>query len=253
MNDKIRETFAGIQAEEELKEHTKAFLSQKTNGYRRSLFLNPRHVLAVVSCMLILLFGGRWLYFTPTATISIDINPSIELGINRFDRVISVESYNDDGETWMESLDIRNMDYNEAVRQILADEHLLLLLSDDALLSITVIGSDEAQSSEILSGMQSCTAGKKNTYCYSAHAEDVEEAHALGLSYGKYRAFSELQALDPEITAEEVQNMTMREIRDRIALLSQEAESGSPQKGNRQQSPHGCGNGRRRHGASSVS
>ena len=30
---------------------------------------------------------------TPTAYISIDINPSLELGINRFDRIVSVEGY----------------------------------------------------------------------------------------------------------------------------------------------------------------
>ena len=47
----------------------------------------------------------------------------------------------------------------------------------------------------------------------------MEAAHEAGLSYGKYQAFLALQALDPSVTAEEVQGMTMRELRDRIAAL----------------------------------
>ena len=38
------------------------------------------------------------------------------------------------------------------------------------------------------------------------------------ISIGKYRAFLELQALDPSVTPEEVQKMTMREIRERMVL-----------------------------------
>ena len=52
------------------------------------------------------------------------------------------------------------------------------------------------------------------------HSEEVEKAHESGLSYGKYKAFLELQKLDPTITVEEIQSMTMREIRERISQLS---------------------------------
>ena len=51
------------------------------------------------------LWGGTWLYFTPTMEISVDINPSIELGVNRFDRVISVDGYNEDGQALAQLLD----------------------------------------------------------------------------------------------------------------------------------------------------
>ena len=30
---------------------------------------------------------------TPVSAVSIDVNPSIELGVNRFDRVVAVEGY----------------------------------------------------------------------------------------------------------------------------------------------------------------
>src|SRR5699024_12320720 len=57
-----------------------------------------RALIPAIACLFLLFFGGRWLFFTPTATISMDINPSIELNVNRFNQVIGVQSYNDDGE-----------------------------------------------------------------------------------------------------------------------------------------------------------
>lgn len=55
--------------------------------------------------------GGYHLYFTPTSIISMDINPSIELEINRFDKVIGVDGYNEDGENLVESLHMLNENY----------------------------------------------------------------------------------------------------------------------------------------------
>lgn len=74
-----------------------------------------------------------------------------------------------------------------------------MLLSDGEIMAIAIIGKDSAQSEEIFSAIQSCTAEKSNTYCYAARAEEVQAAHEAGLSYGKYRAYLELQALDPTL------------------------------------------------------
>lgn len=61
---------------------------------------------------------GSWLYFTPTAAISIDINPSIELEVNRFGRVLSVTGYNDDGRVLADSLPIKHLGYADAAEQV---------------------------------------------------------------------------------------------------------------------------------------
>lgn len=57
-------------------------------------------------------------------------------------------------------------------------------------------------------------------YCHSASSEGAAAARELGLPCGKYRAFLELRKLDPDITPEEVCNMTMRQIRELIVDLS---------------------------------
>lgn len=54
---------------------------------------------ALAVCLLLLLSGGGyWVYFLPTAKIDIDINPSVALSINRFNKVLSVEGYNAGGQ-----------------------------------------------------------------------------------------------------------------------------------------------------------
>lgn len=252
MNDKLIETFDRIHADEELKNNTRAFLAKKTREYKKAGIIKYRRLVSAAACLLFLLLGGRWLYFTPTATISIDINPSIELGINRFNRVISVNSYNDDGQDLADSLKIRFADYTSAVQQIMDNKDISALLSGDGVMTIVITGPNGNQTTKILSGVESCTKNQGNTHCYCAHAEDVEEAHAMGLSYGKYMAFLELRALDPDITPEDIQDMTMREILELKDLLSSGSDDGSNNgsendtqiNSNGGNGHHGGGNGR---------
>lgn len=225
MNRAFKELFDPIKADEGLKERTQAFLAGQTWDYshtRAEKRRRPAYTLAACACLLLVLLGGHWLYFTPTAEISIDINPSIELGINRFDRVVCVSAFNEDGHALADTLDVKYKNYTQAIEQLLDQESVTALLSDGEVMTITVVGSDGAQSASILSGVEACTAGHHNTYCHAATSEEVAGAHESGLSCGKYRAFLELQRLDLDITPEAVQNMTMREIQDLVDSLRAE-------------------------------
>ena len=226
MRDHLKCAFHKVHAEKQLKDNTKAFLYEKTNGYTRVKPAYRRRLIPVVACFLLFISGGYWLYFTPTVAISIDINPSIELGVNRFDKIVSIYAYNSDGQILADSLDIKYRDYTDAINQILTSESISDLLSDDEIMTIGVIGSEDERSATVLAEIESCVNGEPNAYCYYANSREVEKAHELGLSYGKYRAYLELQSLNPEITAEDVQNMTMREIRDLIGALSDDDDTG---------------------------
>lgn len=245
MNSTFKELFGPIRAEEQLKDRTKAFLAKKTQRYTGADEKSHRyHVYtAACACMLLFLLGGGWLYFTPTAKISIDINPSIELSVNRLDRVILVDGLNEDGQELSRALDVKYRHYLEAVEQILNCDRITALLSDDEVMAITVIGSDGQQSAKILSDVELCTADQSNTHCYFARPEEVAAAHEAGLSCGKYRAFLELQLLDPDITPEAVQGMTMREIREMIDRLTADGENGASSSNDQGNGHHGHGEG----------
>lgn len=244
MDRKLKEVFQQIQAEDELKNNTKVFLQQKTQGYTKMRTTTRQYFVyaAACVCFLFMLFGGRWLYFTPVAQISIDINPSIELSINRFDQVISVNSFNKDGQELVKSLNLKIKNYTDAINQIMNDEKIMQLLSNNEIMTITVTGADGKQSSRILSNVETCTAKRRNTYCYLASSEEVSEAHEMGLSCGKYKAFLEIQELDASITPDEIQNMTMREIRELIYKLSKDNKNDASSENNQETLHHGNGN-----------
>ena len=215
MNDKIKAAFDTIHADEKLKNNTQAFIAQKTRCYTKRRSPKYRIIPAAAAvCMVIALFAGIKLYFTPTTHINIDINPSLDLGINRFDRVISVSALNDDGKKLIETLDIKYASYDDALRRILDNQSIEALLSENELMTVTVIETNNAQSANIISAVRDCTNGLGNVHCHSASSEGAFAASELGLSYERYLAYLELRAVDPDITPEKIRNMTMREIRE---------------------------------------
>lgn len=220
MHDRIIQAFDQIHAEETLKERTRAYLQAKCNRSPRVKAFTWLRLVPVAACLLLAVLVGRWLYFTPTVEISIDINPSIELGINRFDRVISATGYNADGQELLETLNIENLDYNEAVAEIISSDTITALLSGDAVLTIGVIGPDGEQTTRVLSDMEACASHSENMHCYHADEDMSDQAHDAGLSCGKYRAYLQLKALDPTVTPEEAAQMTMQEIWEKVAALS---------------------------------
>lgn len=227
MNERIKSAFDSVKAEEELKEKTLRYVSSRTEK-RRPAFRAAR-LLPLLACLALVILAGGWAWFSPSATISVDINPSLELWLNRFDKVVQVVGWNEDGRELASSLDLKYMDYEQALEEIMASEKVSSLLADDGVLSLAVVGDNEKQCGRLLTGLQQCTAGQGNAYCYSADEEELEAAHSLGLSYGKYRVYLELLELGSDISPREVNDMSMRELRDMMESLSGNGETGSPQ------------------------
>ena len=105
------------------------------------------------------------------------------------------------------------------MEEIMDNESVQDYLAQDQVMSIVVAGEDEKKTQTVYSNVEECTQGQENTHCYHADSEVLEDAHASGLSYGKYMAYLELKELDPDISPGDVQGMTMREIRNRIEEL----------------------------------
>ena len=104
------------------------------------------------------------------------------------------------------------------------------------------------QQERLLTQAAACTAGQGNFHCGAAAPETMEAAHESGLSCGKYLAYLELKALDPDVTVEEAEGMTMAELRRATAALSgEEADAAYPGRGSGG-SGNGSGNGNGHHG-----
>lgn len=238
--DRFKDAFDKIQAEDSLKNSTREFLSTQTRSYKQPRLHSSFHSLAAAACLLFVLLGiGGYAFFIPVSAISVDINPSIELSLNRFDKVLSVKGYNEDGRRLADELDIRFSEYTDALEAILDNKTVAGCLSRGEIVSITVLGDNEQKSAQILSQIESRhVADNQNVHCHSGSAKETHAAHASGLSFGKYQAFLELQKFYPEITTEDVQHMTMREIQDMIDSCSDDADTSSGHKPSHDSSRH---------------
>lgn len=242
--DKIRDAFDAIHAEDALKERTleavraqaagekndekigerRGLLAARSSGRgarRQAQVVALRRRLAVAACLVVaLVAAGGWAWLTPTATISVDVNPSVELGINRFDRVVAARGVNDDGRALLSEVDVWGATYDEAVDRLLASSNVSTLLAEGGQAEVTVVDKgDSDQCARLLAGVEACTSGHENTHCHGADEDDVSAAREVGLSYGKYRLLLEIQELDPSITADDVRDLSMREILDLLESL----------------------------------
>lgn len=222
MHEQLKHALDQVHAQEELKRKTEIYVLAKAQELSKKKQYPVRRWAVAAACFAVVLagVGGYQVYFTPTSAISIDVNPSMEMEINRFDRVIGVQTYGEDI-PWQEMPKLQYLDYADAVEQLLDWDVMAPYLQEEDMMSISVIGKDEAQQDEMLSRIETCTQGK-NVTCHAGNAELVEDAHHAGMSFGKYQVFLELQELDTGITVEEVQDMTMRQLRERLAALTQD-------------------------------
>lgn len=246
---RLNEAFDAVRAGEALKTQTAQAVVREMRGgaaRRRGRRLLP--ALAVAVCLLVAAgLGGHALYYTPTTVLSIDINPSLEMDINRFDRVIALNGYNDDGAALAAALDVQNLRYDAAVDALLANATIADCLARGEELAIAVVQAqdDAAQSGAVLDYVSGCTDRHENAHCYAMEAGDAQlaEAHEAGLSCGKYHVYQELLAYDPSLTAEEARQMTMRELRDLLAQYQGEAGTDPGANGAQQGQGYGAGNG----------
>ena len=77
---------------------------------------------ALAACLLLVWLSGFGvhLYRTPTSYIYLDINPSVRLDLNCFERVIAVVPLNDDAKTLLSAVNISRGDAQSCINQIVA-------------------------------------------------------------------------------------------------------------------------------------
>ena len=244
MNERLKEAFGAVHAEESLKRATLDAVRRKTRGHSRRAL--PRRLVPALACLMIALGGLGGLYFTPTSVIAIDVNPALELRVNRFDRVVGVTGLNEDGRALAGELSLTYRSYADAVGQVLDSPAVASCVAEGAEVSLTVVGEDGAQCERLLAGLEGCAAGRENTFCCAARPEEAALAREAGLPLGKYRVFLEAQALDPTLTPEEARDMSMRQLRQLAEALAAGEEPEAQQ--DAQPGRHGGGGGKGNHG-----
>lgn len=200
--------------------------------------------LAAAACLLLagILAGVGWhLWQQPAAFVGVDVNPSLELTINAFDRVVEATAINDDGAAVLGALSLEGQSYEEAFATLMDSEALAPYLAEDAFVDVNITTQDNALASELQA--QSDAVLASHPYQGSCHHTDEatrEAAAAAGMGVGRYRAACELAELDDSVSVDDCAAMTMRELHDAIEHLCED-ESHDHGSGTGNDAGHGAG------------
>ncbi|MCL2166985.1 MAG: hypothetical protein FWH49_06845, partial [Clostridiales bacterium] len=199
----------------------------------RKSSVSSRPLWTAAACFLFVILlsaGGQRLYFTERSMISLDINPSMEMGLNRFDRVIRVSAYSDDSRQIVDTAGALYKPYESALEDLLISEPLSAYLTEDENWIKVAVHSDipdkDAMLSEAITGGVASlpvASGNMQVDCEIVSGELVREAHEQGLTPGKYTEILKLVELAPETDIEDYRDKGITEIRKEIEEIIREA------------------------------
>ncbi len=153
---------------------------------------------AAVACAIAAFGVSAYAYYTPYTYVSLDVNPSIEYSINRFDRVLSAKGVNDDGTQIMENIPLKNLKHKsiENAISLTIDElsdagYLDNGVLDNAIIIATSSESDD-KAEELAKDLEdvaneTIAEGEQeaNVITEAVGAKRVAQARELGVTPGK--------------------------------------------------------------------
>lgn len=86
-----------------------------------------------------------------------------------------------------------------------------IALYKDSYTEVTVISHNNRNNSQIVENIKSCGFSGENVFCYSG-GKDCRKSPKKCISTDKYRAYSELKEVNPDITIEEIRDLPMSTI-----------------------------------------
>ena len=147
--------------------------------------VRPRH-LAAAACLVLV---GAHLYFTPTSFVYLDINPSIRLDLNRFERVIDVVPLNDDAENLLSAATVSRKNAQACMSDIVAAcQAQRYLNAENTDVEISVCTADKALESDLESASASIGDGELSVSVFQMDAEENDSALKNRISARRLRA-----------------------------------------------------------------
>jgi len=207
----------------------------KINNILRGILMKKKIALVLSATVILSLAGGGYAYAkTPVAYVSMDINPSVELGVNAFDNVVSVEAYNEDGEKILEGTKLVNADIDDAVSTVISNAISKGYINEDgsSAIEITTSTDKEKVATELDESLKEVIDETLNDNNVEAEVETEkvaiarrDEARQLGMTPGKLNLIQKLQALDSTITVEDYKDSSVKDIQKKTKELRKNNKS----------------------------
>lgn len=173
--------------------------------------------------------GTYYLNNTVVSTISLDVNPSIELRVNRAERVLEATARNMDAQVVLGEMDLEGSDLDVAVNAIIgsmlrngyiteiANSILISVDSKDAVAATALQEKLTAEVNTLLNTQSFAGAVLSQTVTNETELEQL--AKQFDITVGKAQLIRKIMAQDSQYTFEELANLSINELN----LLSQSA------------------------------
>ena len=183
-----------------------------------------------VFALSLLAAGGYTYYKMPVNYVSLDINPSVEIGLNAFDKVVDVEAANTDGQALIQENNLLNLSVEEAIDSLVQEATDQGFVKEDGstVIAVTAESDNEEKAQELQqassNGVNLAMSAKNSIATVYSDCSDLAvrtEAKEMGISPGKYKLIKMMQSLDSDITVEQYKDAKVSEIMTKAAELVQ--------------------------------
>ena len=214
-------------------------------------FTKGGRIAAIAACLALVacLIDGAADFLRPVAYVGIDVNPSVELTLNRFNIVVGTHALNDDGQRALDEASCMWRAFNDAARDL--DGAMRAIAGEGAVVEVSIDCNNENRYVALAAQSNDCFGRNGEAHCNRTSAEERQAAHDSGMGVAKYRAYQALQEAGVNISAEKCASMSMRELRDLLAengIDENEEKEGHAGMGNKQGAGSHGGNSAGNHG-----
>ncbi|MPM07921.1 hypothetical protein SDC9_54232 [bioreactor metagenome] len=255
MMNSFKDCLNRVKAEDELKDNTKAFVRAALTGgldekavsgnitqIRKEKPAVKKIMVAIssVAACALLTIGGYAYYNTPVNYVSLDINPSVEFGVNAFNRIVCAEAYNEDGVLLLRENEYLHLSLETAVNNLVqeAAEQGYILEDGSTVVAVTAESNNNDKALKLQTLCENGVTAALDAEDASAivYTDCIElqlrtQARDAGVSPGKFRLIEILQSLDPGITVEQYKNAKVTDIITEANELMLRNENGGAQNG----------------------
>lgn len=187
--------------------------------------LSLRRLAIIFSIILVfLVIGGSasfiGLYTAEAERVYIDINPSVEVVVNYFDRVIKVNNNNEDAAAILATIQTKGVRLNDFVDNFIVEANNKGYIEEDGAIFISVASNRtrqaEQKTAELGTLAQNIIAQKNlPAVIESQNVSDVnrKEAQDNNISVGKLKVIQNIIAMDNSYSIDELKDLDMRELK----------------------------------------
>jgi hypothetical protein len=165
-------------------------------------------------------FGAWFMLLRVDSIIGLDVNPSIEIQVNRLERVISLQPLNSDAIPIVSGIGYRNLPLDQVVNAVISSMYYHgYLESPESAILITVDNKDSQRASALELSLtieinKLTSLGDERILSQTVHTDTAlaQRANRLGVSRGVMQLILEAQIHHPQISTQTLSQLPVGEL-----------------------------------------